>query len=524
MAVTGSTESEAQPQVNLDGLGIFWIAFSLSWTFIVAGGMIFLWRRRDMPILKIRGLPLSFLAITLLHLYWGTVQAGHFLLTSPQVEYWIMSIYLPCGIALFHISNSRFLVIAEVQKELLTSDAASIRSKGGNTSSLISHFHPLDYTRKILLLVGAGMGFQVTQLAAWWPSIFWQFFWTWVVAPYTLWRARGINDTQGWRTQTIACCLSSLHATPMWLIALYLPAMSSINHIWAPPQWIAISIMMLEIFTIFLPCWEVIRYQTLRQEHLSSIVQWQLKEASSSLSAWPKDGPTKSNPNEIILTMEALECVLWRNPGPLQQFSALRDLSGENIAFLGAVADWKSSFPPALRNSDEFKVIEVQKLIRERFNSAVQIYSDFISSRYAKFQIHLSSQDLNRLELIFEPSARTPYQHGVDPATPADSFAMITKPKTSSASPHGSQTGIVTRSINETDGMEDKTVCWDDIPDGFDASIFDNAEASIKYFVWTNTWPKFVKQRRFLINSNDNIETGNAVALPVEHGYEFREP
>ncbi|KAM6508411.1 hypothetical protein FALCPG4_018274 [Fusarium falciforme] len=169
MAETGSTESKAQPQVNLDGLGIFWIAFALSWTFIVAGGMIFLWRRRDMPILRIRGLPLSFLAIALLHLYWGTIQAGYFYfpLTSPQVEYWIISIYLPCGIALFHVSNSRFLVIAEAQKELLTSDAASIRSKGGNTSSLISHFRPLDYTRKILLLVGAGMGFQVTQLAAW---------------------------------------------------------------------------------------------------------------------------------------------------------------------------------------------------------------------------------------------------------------------------------------------------------------------------------------------------------------------
>ncbi|KAM6514262.1 hypothetical protein FALCPG4_015415 [Fusarium falciforme] len=310
----------------------------------------------------------------------------------------------------------------------------------------------------------------------------------------------------------------------MWLIALYLPAMSSINHIWVPPQWIAISIMVLEIFTIFLPCWEVIRYQTLRQEHLNSIVQWQLKEASSSLSAWPKDGPTKSNPSEIILTMEALECVLWRNPGPLQQFSALRDLSGENIAFLGAVADWKTWFPPALRNSDEFKINEVQKLICEQFNSAVQIYSDFISSRSAKFQVHLSSQDLNRLQLIFEPSARTlcGNKHSVDPATPADSFAMTTKPKTSSASAHGSQPGIMTRSINETDGMEDKTVCWDDVPNGFDASIFDNAEASIKYFVWTNTWSKFVKQRRFLINSNDNIESGNAVALPVEHGYEFR--
>ena len=41
-----------------------------------------------------------------------------------------------------------------------------------------------------------------------WPSVFWQFFWAWVVAPSILWRARRLHDTQGWRTQTIACCLS----------------------------------------------------------------------------------------------------------------------------------------------------------------------------------------------------------------------------------------------------------------------------------------------------------------------------
>ncbi len=42
----------------------------------------------------------------------------------------------------------------------------------------------------------------------WWPSVFWQLFWAWIVAPMILWRSRGLRDTQGWRTQTIACCLS----------------------------------------------------------------------------------------------------------------------------------------------------------------------------------------------------------------------------------------------------------------------------------------------------------------------------
>jgi hypothetical protein len=282
---------------------------------------------------------------------------------------------------------------------------------------------------------------------------------------------------------------------------------------------IALSIMMLEIFTIFLPCWEVLRYQILRQEALESIAQWQLNKrvdkasrsittastpvAGSFLTAWSKDGSTNSDSTTSdsgvsILTMEALEYVLERNPGPLQQFSALRDFSGENIAFLRAVSEWKSSLPPAVHDPINIKDNKVQELVRERFNSALRIYVDFISSRDAKFQINLSSQDLKRLESIFESSARILYgeKREVDPATPFDSFLMTTQVRSSAASSHGSETGIITGSTNETEAIGDKALYWGDIPDGFDAAIFHDAEASIKYLVFTNTWPKFVKDRQ----------------------------
>ncbi|KAK7413127.1 hypothetical protein QQX98_008013 [Neonectria punicea] len=563
MAESGS----ARPQPRLDGLGIFWITFTLSWTVLVAAGMVFLYRRRDMHMLRIRGLPLSLSAVVMLHLYWGAVQTGYcyFPIAPPVVEFWIMSIWLPFGIGLFHASNSRFLYVAKTQKErFVTEKASSPRMNSDKSTTLLGRFKALDYTRKILFLVGTGMAFQLfltvfmflvsrkfhasfgipgtettgtemhqkSQMGRgweWWPSVFWQFFWAWIIAPVILWKARGIHDTQGWRFQTIACCLANLHATPMWLIALYVPAMAPVNDVWIPPQWIAISIMMLEIFTVFFPCWEVMRHQNLRQETLESIAQWERNNkglgkssrsvatgsttmAGSVLTAWSKDGSIKTTSGESILTMGALEHVLERNPEPLQKFSALRDFSGENIAFLRSVAEWKSSLPPAARGPEKAQDSATQELVRERFNSALRIYTNFISSRDAEFQVNLSSQDLKKLEAVFEDPARVLYgdKREVDPATP---FEMFRTPATAdcSASSHGSETGIIAQPATELDHIGDRALYWGAIPESFDETVFNDSEASIKYLVLTNTWPKFVKDRRLSLDSDDTLESGSSV-------------
>ena len=69
-----------------------------------------------------------------------------------------------------------------------------------------------------------------------------------------IFRAWKIRDTMGWRVQTIGCCLSgfvdyscavteqpltviSLHATPMFLIASYVPAFEKVNMYFAPSEW-----------------------------------------------------------------------------------------------------------------------------------------------------------------------------------------------------------------------------------------------------------------------------------------------
>jgi hypothetical protein len=167
--MTSTLESRGASQgVELDTLSVFYIAFACIWTVILLGGMSFLYAKRDMPILRIRGLPLSFGAVILLHLYWLAVQLGYIYgrFMAPSVEFWIMGIWLPFGIALFHASNSRFLYVAEMQKRFIGTNAIEPRrSPGSKNQSLWKRYQSLDYSTRMLILVCAGMGFQVSRPA-----------------------------------------------------------------------------------------------------------------------------------------------------------------------------------------------------------------------------------------------------------------------------------------------------------------------------------------------------------------------
>jgi hypothetical protein len=148
----------------MDGVSVWWITFSTVWTAILIGGMVFLYTRRKMPILRIRGLPLSFGAVILLHIYWLAVQWGYTYghLMPAYVEFWIMGLWLPFGIALFHASNSRFLYVAQAQKRYLRTSGESLDRVGRN-KTLWGRFRAMDYTNRMLLLVSMGMVFQVSS-------------------------------------------------------------------------------------------------------------------------------------------------------------------------------------------------------------------------------------------------------------------------------------------------------------------------------------------------------------------------
>ncbi|TLD08111.1 hypothetical protein PspLS_12126 [Pyricularia sp. CBS 133598] len=540
MADPKLTPAAPAPRLNTGPVSIFFMVWGVTWTVMLVLGMAFLYYNRAMPLVRIRGLRLTFAAVILLHFYWILCQFGLLIFeyVPPEIMFWVMGMYVPWGIALFHASNSRFLYVAEAQKRFVgKTTVARQKPFASKNKTLLGKFWKMEYERRIVVVICVGMALQFLLLVTmyllsrkyhpsfgipgtevtttnpmerlmqlysgweWWPSILWQFFWAWVVAPCILFKSRGIKDTLGWRVQTIACCIAGLPATPLWLAALYLPAFGPVNQYFIPPQWICLSITFIEFFAIILPCWQVLTHKTLRRETLDAIANWESRRgvnkdgkqsfATESTKQESTTAPWRllseiekaTGQSESLFTMAALDYMLKRNPEPLREFSALRDFSGENIAFLSAVADWKAGAAKPQTPTDKGSVQSEEgiELRRLRFNDALHIYAEFVSARHAEFQVNIGSADQKQLEAVFGPAAQILLggsQRFDDLAVP---FEM---------------------ECTDEGAERVRAQYFGEIPDQFDDQVFDDAEVSIKYLVLTNTWPKFVKQGRYSMSVN----------------------
>lgn len=88
---------------NTDALGIIYVIVAILYTIVLAGELYLLNRHHAAFCVRIRNLKVVFSAISILHVYLVLV-----LLVYPwnglfpcSVEFWIMSVFLPSGMALF---------------------------------------------------------------------------------------------------------------------------------------------------------------------------------------------------------------------------------------------------------------------------------------------------------------------------------------------------------------------------------------------------------------------------------------
>lgn len=278
------------------------------------------------------------------------------------------------------------------------------------------------------------------------------------------------------------------------------------------------SVWFIEVFTIFLPIWQVRKQQSLQDQTLETIAQWELKTQNtqseidfdisspgvattpdsfskgSSCEAAPLDDLLRTSgdsSSEKLYTMAALNSVLMTNPEPLRLFSALRDFSGENIAFLSAVMSWVALWPSHLAHNSSSehgeKTLTDQLSQRALFKRAIGIYAKFVSQAHADVPINIPGIDRERLDQLFGIPARVLYGEGENEDFEITPFEIVSSATTKRVS--------IKLEMKLDEMIAERVEWWGKVPDDFDSRVFNDAVKSIKYLVLTNTWPKFVKER-----------------------------
>lgn len=151
--------------VNWDDLGKLYAAIICVWTLILVLGISWLISNRKVPFIKIRNIPLAILSTVFLHTYLIKIclaytTNGHFLCSA---EYWIMSIYLPFGIALFQAYLTQLRSLWEQQQRLLHYDAGRQEGEDVSKVNLIQRWRRLSRLKRSYCLIAAGMLLQVRR-------------------------------------------------------------------------------------------------------------------------------------------------------------------------------------------------------------------------------------------------------------------------------------------------------------------------------------------------------------------------
>ncbi|KAF3012961.1 hypothetical protein E8E14_003007 [Neopestalotiopsis sp. 37M] len=462
-------------------LGWVYIVLDIAWALLLAAGLAFLYRHRRLPFLQIRKLPLVFTAILILHCYGAVcmlcLTVGQ--LVPCDAQFWIMSIYLPFGMALLQAANSQFLHVAKQQKRFaqfsdLEDHYLSEKSKPIDPSlpwwkRNYEQVRRMDKVTQILVYIGIAMVVELAltflvyfgseifhpgygifnvkvpgteQLRAaqcfqgweWWLSIVWQFFWAWFYAPYMLYKTRHIEDTHGWRITTICCCIAGLPATPLWLAGLYAPGMAPLNAVWAPPQWYSLSIFFIEVFTIGIPCLQVYKTHNLKQETLDAIAAWERRNQGTATN--PDAISQKSSglaSSTLAASSIAGKSARSKASSTDSRDSTLTMAALENVLknnpqpllefaalkdFSGENVSFLSHVADWKRNSGLLKVGPTERY--DTFVRAVRIYSHFISLEYSQFPVNISSRNGKELHHMFAKAAQqlNSRRHSQSSATP----------------------------------------------------------------------------------------------------------
>lgn len=153
---------------TFDGLAKFYISVAIIWTTALLGGSAFLIVNRHEQCIRIRNLLLALSAVSCLHVYWILCMVAYSMGSKYPcaAEYWIMSIYLPLGIALFQANSMQLLSVFGIQEKLLFTAQQPYRphfiARARSSSRSLFQWRQLNLVQRTELGIVVGMVVQVS--------------------------------------------------------------------------------------------------------------------------------------------------------------------------------------------------------------------------------------------------------------------------------------------------------------------------------------------------------------------------
>ncbi|KAI9857598.1 MAG: hypothetical protein M1813_008190 [Trichoglossum hirsutum] len=479
-----SPEGHNWGPINLDAVGKGYIAILIVWSLLVFAGLFILHINRHKSFIRMRNTRLTIAAVLTIHVYLSLVFLVYPLNGSfpCDAEYWIMSIYLPFGIALFQAQNLQLLSLSSMQKKLMLHPQT--RPTGGRWPRGIAEMRKawrrMNLMTRVYTLIGAGM--VVQTIAAFIIFMVSRKFHEFGVVSHDLGPTK---CRTGWE------CLPG---SPLWLVGVYSPVFASLGKYWPPAVWFAPGLMMMESVSIFFPLMEVYRSKRFRASTEAAIDEWEKRRQrlgtadSSARTIFTSHTSSTTRKKPDMYSMQALEKCLATDPTELLRFAAMKEFTGENIVFLTQVRDWKVGW---LRLAKKGNLTPEAR--SQLFNEGADIFAQTVSLQTSPFPVNLESKAYFDLEAMFGRRLGTSSSNDSDIITPFANHLASDSQSFTNMSQHTQQ--------NKSNSQEYivPLPAWEQpIPENFNEHVFDSAEKSVRYMVFTNTWAKYCDSRETL--------------------------
>lgn len=276
------------------------------------------------------------------------------------------------------------------------------------------------------------------------------------------------------------------------------------------------GLITVEIITLLFPLLQIYNPRRWARNY-STLDNKSGKDASTYAEISKSTSPKAAKPSGRLYTVVDLERCLTHEDERiyLQNFACRREFTGENIMFLTQVHDFQASWD-SLCNSDSDLSLAAQ---RRMFEAAVTIFARLVCTDTASVYINIEGRIYKALNATLGDAARA----HVSKAT-TDEFGTISMNKLQPTQIDGmslnsgkSMTAASIKPIDSHWGPEGPVAPAEpmshllvhdfEIAEGFGLEIFNEAYASVKNMVYTQTWQRYnqEKEKEKVRRSSTNV-------------------